>query len=150
MASFLKEIEERNAEFVKILPWIDPTLGYPDMTYRPEVTKVENRLHVAVHTGGAHKSMVMMPVYGDCKLDEVDDKKWDLFSVECEGTIEGRKYYWGMFVLGIGAFHVMIPADWTRELLPHERKFWANRRLGMFSGGSEEPSYLMTSGVIPA
>lgn len=90
-----------------------------------------------------------MPVYGDCKLDKVDDVDWDLFHVNYVGNIEGVTYYWGMFVLGLGAFNVMVPVAWTRDLLPHEREAWSKRVLGMYGSHSGNLSYTLQSGVAP-
>lgn len=156
MQSYQEKRDAEIAAFKAILPWISPTEPHPTEQYKEQpikgVTELKNgyTFHVGVRNGGAHKTFAHMPVYGDCKLDKVNDVDWDLFHVNFIGNVKGRTYYWGSFVLGLGAFNVMVPVEWTRDLLPHEREAWSKKVLGMYGSHSGELSYTLGSGVSPA
>ncbi len=80
-------------------------------------------------------------------IEKVDGKDWELFSVSHEGEIDGVKYYWGMYVEGIGAFDVQVVQEHCRELSEAEREAWAKKRLGMYGSHSGKLSYTLPSGV---
>lgn len=124
-------------------PWIDPTLGYPDDTLIEGVWKLDKARYVAVRGAGAHKSMPWMEACHSSGLERVDGHSWELFTADKAGTVAGRDWLWGMFVEGIGAFNVMVPAAWSRDLTDAERAYYSGRRMGMYSGYGGDLSYTL-------
>lgn len=123
--------------------WIDPTLGYPNDTLIDGVRKLEKARYVAVRGAGAHKSMAWMEACHSSGLERVDGFDWELFTADKEGEADGRSWLWGMFVEGIGAFNVMVPAEWVRDLTDAERDYYSGRRMGMYSGIGGPLSYTL-------
>ncbi|QDH83531.1 hypothetical protein [Achromobacter phage Motura] len=133
--------------FTAKYPWISPNVEGDLGKYRPEV--FERHQHYAVRTGAAHKSMpFMMPIHSH-GLERVDGYDWEIFSASHQGTIDGVEYIWGSFVEGIGAFHVMAPMEYVRELSQAERDTWSKVVLGMYGSHTGKHSYNLNSGVEP-
>jgi hypothetical protein len=148
--------EMTREEFIHRFPWVDPTVGKEgadpmrrnsDLDLKPCV--VEKQGHVAVCTGSVHKGLGYIRPSPSAHLDRVANLDWELFSVSSIGVIDGQTYLWGMYVEGIGAFNVMVPKEFTRELLPHEREAWSKQRMGMYGSHSDKFSYTTGSGVAP-
>lgn len=135
-------------EYLARWKWIDPTKGYPDDTLIPGVKKVTYR-HVAASIGATHKSVDFMEPRHEDGLERIDDLDWRIFGVSLEGTVDGVEYVWGMFVLGMGMFHVQIVKEHTRELTETERDAWSKKTLSMVGSHTGKTSYTMPSGVAP-
>lgn len=138
-------IERREAHKAQF-PWIDPTVGYPNDTLIPGVREVK-RLHCAVRGGASHKSIVFVDIVHSKGLEHVDGFDWELFTISKVGEIAGKKYYWGMFVEGIGAINVMVPAEYCRPLSQVEKEAWSQVTLSMYGSHTGSYSYSLPSGV---
>lgn len=121
-----------------------PSAGQGKLVYRPEV--VEHSEHYAVR-GSCHKLLEHMESIHSEHLERVDGHEWELFHASHRGTIDGVEYLWGGFVEGLGMFHVMVPVELSRPLLPAEREAWSKVTLGMYGSHSGTLSYRMPSGV---
>lgn len=121
-------------------PWIDPTLGYPDDTLIEGVSKIAVS-YVAARTGSAHKALPWMEPIHSSGLEHIDGHDWELFTTQLRGIVNGRDWVWGQFVEGLGMIHVMVPADFIRELTPTEREYYSGRRFGMYGSHSGNLSY---------
>lgn len=123
--------------------WVDPTTG--DMsTMRPEVQ--QHNEHYATR-GACHKIVPYMQPIHSKHLEKVDGHDWELFHAHYRGTIDGVEYLWGMFVEGMGFFHVMVPVSLARPLTAAEREAWSKVTLGMYGSHSGNLSYTLPSGV---
>ena len=132
-------------------PYIGPEVDNNiNNSLRPGLQKVEQRRHVAVAHGAAHKCMKCMRPIHDANLDRVDGHAWELFAISHDGEVDGRKYLWGMFVLGIGAFNVMAPLENTRELTDDERDRCSKQRLQMVGSHTGNVAGEFGTGVAPA
>jgi hypothetical protein len=67
-----------------------------------------------------------------------DGVEWELATV----SHENEEFYWGMFVEGLGFFHVMFPKEQTRPPTAEEAKYWSGRQMGMFGSHSGNLSYM--------
>lgn len=132
-------------EFVKRFPWVDPVLESDRLTYRPGVHKHSE--HYAVR-GACHKIMAYMEPIHSAHLEHADGHDWELFHASPRGTVDNVEYLWGMFVEGIGLFHVMVPIELSRPLTIEEREAWSKVTLGMYGSHSGNLSCTMPSGVI--
>ena len=131
------------AQFKITHRWIDPTLGYPSQELIPGVKKLAKARHMAVRTGAAHKLLPWLKPCHSAHLVRVDGHEWEIFRADKENEV----YFWGMFVEGLGAFDVMFPKAFCRELLPEEREAWSKVVLGMYGSHSGKLSYTTPSGV---
>ena len=114
-------------EYAEKFPWIDPATR----------NTVENTNYIAIKHGGAHKAIDWMTAIHSSGLEKIDGHDWELFHASCEDD----EYIWGMFVEGIGAFNVMIPKEFVRELTDAERALWSGRKMVMVGSHSGKPSY---------
>lgn len=64
---------------------------------------------------------------GDCKSDDVLNKKWDVFFVD----YETKEAYYGRPMLGIGLMNCMILKSDTRPFLEHETQFKVRMPIGV-------------------
>lgn len=128
-------------EFLLKYPWIDPTVVSKTEKLKEGITKIDK--HIAVRTGSAHKGLEYIKPIHSIHLEHVDGHDWEIFRADKESD----KYYWGMYVEGIGAFNVMVPKEFTRELLPAERTAWSKMTPGMYGSHSLNLSYTFPSGV---
>ena len=144
----LKSKKDAEAEeaYLARFPWTDPTLGYPSDVLREGVVKAH--AHIAVSTGSTHKSVRFLRPIHDKRLERVDGKDWELFCVHKYGDVDGVRYAWGMYTLGLGAFDVQVVVAHCRKLLPAEREAWRNQRLQMVGSHTGKPSYTLGSGVL--
>ena len=135
-------------EYLAAYPWISPTIEYRNKFIPIEgVHKVEEHKHVLVSTGATHKTIDFFNPINSNDIEKIDGKDWELFSVSHEGEIDGVKYYWGMFVEGLGWFNVQVVQEHCRELLPQEREVWSKKTLGMYGSHSGNLSYTLPSGI---
>lgn len=132
-------------EFQAAWPYLGPTMSNTNDVLRGGVEKHDE--HYAVKIGARHYHIGFMPVCHSKGLEKVDGHDWELFRASHKGERDGKQYLWGMFVEGIGAFHVMFPSEYVRDLLPHERDAWSKKTLGMYGSHSGELSYTLPSGV---
>jgi len=142
-----KSYDEWKALIQKEMPYVSP---YADGNFggtfqlREGVSKYNN--HLAVKIAAHHKIGPMYPIHSR-GLDHVDSFDWELFHASECGIVDGQEYVWGMFVEGIGAFAVMVPIEFTRELLPHEREHWSRVVLIMQGSHTGNVSGYFPSGV---
>jgi hypothetical protein len=126
-----------------IMTWKDPTLGYPNDTLREGIVKHDR--YYAVSGKWSHKSISESDVIHCENMDHVDDKEWELFRASSCGMIDGKEYIWGMFVLGLGAFNVMIDVDQIREPNEAEKKRYSESSYGIYGSHSGKFSYSLPS-----
>lgn len=111
------------------------------------VTKLDKTKTILVSEGAAHKAIQFFEIINSDDIERVNDKDWELFTASYEGEIDGVKYYWGMFVEGIGAFNVQVVQEHCRDLTPEERAKWSKKTLGMYGSHSGKLSYTIPSPV---
>jgi hypothetical protein len=88
----------------------------------------------------------MTPIHST-GLEHIDGHDWELFRTSDYGTIDGTRYYYGMYVEGIGAFNVMAAQENVRDLTEMEKKYFSNKVYGIGSGFGDV-SYTVSLGEI--
>lgn len=140
---FGREHTEEELALAEKFPWIDPvkrqgpTCGDRDLLDG----LFKDPGYVAVRTYATHKSIkIFTPIHSQ-HLEHTEGCDWELFSLCYRGSVDGVDYVWGEYVEGMGAFHVMVPAQFTRELTAAEREAWSGQTMGMYGSHSGKLSY---------
>lgn len=133
-------------EFAAEFPWRSPTADNETLALQPGVIRLQKSVTIAHCLFSAHKISAAMRAIPDENLDRIDGLDWEAFSVAHVGTQEPR-VVWGMHKYGIGAFNVMVPLEFCRRLLPHERRKWHEQQLLMVGSHTGKVSYSLPSGV---
>lgn len=116
--------------------WIDPDT--PER--KPLQKKVEGHGYVAVTGEWGHKIMHHSVIHSN-GLEKIDGKDWEMFCAHFTLEVEGKTYFYGMFVEGLGMFNVMLPAEQVRELTQDERKHWSGRGMSMVGSHTGKVGY---------
>jgi hypothetical protein len=126
------------AEWRKQYPWIDPD--------NVETTEVSR--YIAVKNAASHKSTPRMRVCHSKHFELIDNTEWEIFSTSLTGVVDGKRYYWGSFVEGLGFFHMMVAEENMRELTDSEKAAWSNARMSMSGWHSGNHAYDFSLGEI--
>lgn len=118
-------------EWRKRYPWIDPDTV--------ETEKIDR--FMLVKEGASHKSMAFYTISHSNDIEKIDDHSWQIYRASLTGVVDGRRYFWGMFVEGLGMFHMMVAEENMRDLTSVEKRAWSKRGLAMVGSHSGEHSY---------
>lgn len=122
----------------QVYPWVD----YSSYKYSEDYAKCNK--YIAVRNEAAHKSIAFMKPIHSKGLEHIDGDDWELFHSDFTVKRDGKLFYYGMFVEGIGAINVMVAEENMRDLTPEEKKTFSGKTYGMYGSHSGNLSYTTT------